>query len=491
MKRFLLISIAMTFFVLMALAATAKAGQTDELIEKAAHRNAAVVRLHKEGRIEEALEAAERAYKVTAETLGLKHAQTATALYNLAALFQEMGELRRAEDFFTRALKIRETVLGARHRDTMDTRRRLSIIKGLLESPAASGEHAGKDKGQVKVIKDRGPIAPGSRSVKIINKPPVKITKNGGGPTAPVKTKAPTVKMAPAKPKTSRTSTISRSRGKVFVKTSKKPAPVPGTVEARVLKTGPPPAVANGGSVKINKKSGAGPMTKMSKGGVAMTGAIGGVAGEMENVEPIEPRSLPMRTEWGEAVPASPAGIEFDEYTVKLEASENMTFPGASGKLIVWIGAPEYTPESRAGMSEAVGSIAAVGETAKVTAEADDFDVEPKGSECVKLDPTGVSVVFTLWPKNDGVFDVGAVVHLYSSDDCSGMPIPKMVETLKVVVEVGTGEIIDEHVGELWEVFWDGFIKFWKAIVALFFGLILFLLRGKLKKIFGFSGGKD
>ncbi|VAV85532.1 hypothetical protein MNBD_DELTA01-1369, partial [hydrothermal vent metagenome] len=79
-------------FVLVVIAPAARADRTEEAIEKAAYMNASVVRMYKEGRIEEALNAGERAYKTIAETLGPEHPETATALYNLAVLLQETGE---------------------------------------------------------------------------------------------------------------------------------------------------------------------------------------------------------------------------------------------------------------------------------------------------------------------------------------------------------------------------------------------------------------
>ncbi len=458
MKRFFVISIAMILFALMALVPMARADQTEEAIEKAAQRNAVVVRLHKEGRIDEALEAAERAYKVTAETLGLKHPSTATALHNLAALFEEIGELRRAEAFFTRALKIREATLGVRHRDTINTRRRLAAIEKTLAGPTAAGE----DKRPVKVFENGGPTASGSRSVKIATRPPARIILNGGGRTAPVRS------TAPVRPK---------------------------RVEARVLKAGSPPARANGGSVKVVKNGGVDYQPRMSKNGAGMTGAVGGVTGEIESAsgETFETRSFPMViAENGEnSEPASNKDVKFDAYVVKLGVDEVMKIPGPAGLMRVWIGAPEYAPEFREGMAESVGSLPKVGETAKVKAVAPDFEVEPKDSICIKLHPTGADVLFVLRPKKKGDFKVSAVVELFSSVDCSGAAIPKAVKTLSVSVVVDTGKKIGEGAEEMGGIFWEKFLDFWGAIVALFFGLILFLLRGKLKKIFGFSGDKD
>ncbi len=217
---------------------------------------------------------------------------------------------------------------------------------------------------------------------------------------------------------------------------------------------------------------------------------IGG-AEEVGESPALETRSFPLMAAGGEVDPASLPAIAFDEYAVKLGVDEVMKMPGPAGIMRLWIGAPEYTPEFREGMSEAVGSLPKVGETAKVKAFAPDFDVEPKDSICLKLHPTGTDALFELRPKKKGDFKVSAVVELFSSGDCSGAAIPKAVKTLSVSVVVDTGKKIEEGASQMGGIFWEKFLDFWGAIVALFFGLILFLLRGKLKKIFGFSSGKD
>jgi len=459
-KSLLLKSIVVILFAMMVLVSVARAVPTEEAIEKAAHRNAVVVRLHKEGKIDKALEAAERAYKESTETLGLRQPETATAMHNLAVLlFEEMGELKRAKTLFVRALKIRDNVLGARHRDTIDTRRRLAAVEKILAGVTAAGEHAEEDESPVKVIRNGGPTAPGSRSVKIATKPPARMIKNGGGHTAPIRSTVPV-------------------RSPVLVE------PRPVKVKVLNTKTPVPPARAKGGSVKIMKNGDAGTLPPTVRN---------------NDVVITETRHFPM-TAAGEAVgdeimPASfpdiDPDLEFDEYAVKLGVDEVMKMPGPVGVMRLWIGALEYAPEFSEGMSEAVGSLPKVGETAKVRAVAPDFEVEPIDSICIKLHPTGTDAVFVLRPKKKGEFKVSAVVELYESGDCTGVAIPKAVETLRVRVVVDTGEVVGEHAGELWNIFWEKFLDFWGAIVALFFGLILFLLRGKLKKIFGFSGDKD
>jgi hypothetical protein len=131
-----------------------------------------------------------------------------------------------------------------------------------------------------------------------------------------------------------------------------------------------------------------------------------------------------------------------------------------------------------------------VGEAAKVEPVAPDFHIDHK-EECMEIHPSGSEVQFILTPKEkkSGQFDISANVRLYHSLDCSGTPIPKIAETLSVSVEVNYKEIFIEKLMELGSVTWDKFLEFWGALVALVFALILYLIRGKLKKWFGFADG--
>jgi hypothetical protein len=138
-------------------------------------------------------------------------------------------------------------------------------------------------------------------------------------------------------------------------------------------------------------------------------------------------------------------------------------------------------------METATDTLPAVGATARVEPFAPGFDVDPSESVCIKISPQGSDVRFKLIPKEKGVFNVGANVNLYDTDDCSGAPIPKAASSLQVKVVVDRGRVIAEHGKELWEVFWDKLLEFWGAVLALFFGLLLYLLRGKIKRLFGYD----
>jgi len=180
--------------------------------------------------------------------------------------------------------------------------------------------------------------------------------------------------------------------------------------------------------------------------------------------------------------------VGYDDYKVVLGADSPIKLPGTPGRLRVWIGDPGYKPTFPAEMTTATGALPAVGVTAKVTPIAPAFVIEPKNSVCVTIHPTGSEVTFSLTPKDKGTYDVGAEVLLFNSSDCTGAPIPKATTTLKVTVEVNKAKIREQHVKKFGDVFWENLEKFWGALLALLSALVLFLLRRRLKKLFGFGG---
>ena len=138
-------------------------------------------------------------------------------------------------------------------------------------------------------------------------------------------------------------------------------------------------------------------------------------------------------------------------------------------------------------ITEAETTLPAVGESATVAPYAPSFDVDPAETQCIKIHPTGSEVRFTLTPKKAGTFEVGANVFLFNSPDCSGAPVPKTPASLSVTVQVDQKEMLRGMGKELWDVFWAKLLEFWGALLALVFALFLFLIRGKLKKWFGFK----
>jgi CHAT domain-containing protein/Flp pilus assembly protein TadD len=76
------------------------------------------VTLRGKGQYGQAIPLAERALMLREKVLGAEHPDTATALNNLALLYQNKGDYAQAEPLFRRALTIREKMQGAEHPDT-------------------------------------------------------------------------------------------------------------------------------------------------------------------------------------------------------------------------------------------------------------------------------------------------------------------------------------------------------------------------------------
>lgn len=184
----------------------------------------------------------------------------------------------------------------------------------------------------------------------------------------------------------------------------------------------------------------------------------------------------------------SPAS-ETDELAVVLGVTKDMRIPGPAGEFRVWIGSAAYQASFPARLAQAVKSLFVSPEfiAARVTPYAPDFDITPERTLCIKLDSSGSEVRFTLTPKKTGTFYVAAQVELFTQADCSDSPFPKYSTDLEVLVSVGSEELAEERKKEFGAVFWEKLLEFWGALLALLFGLILFVIRGKLKKLFGFD----
>jgi hypothetical protein len=187
-------------------------------------------------------------------------------------------------------------------------------------------------------------------------------------------------------------------------------------------------------------------------------------------------------------VGASPADLQ--NYSVRVLAiPHNLTIPGTPGELSVWIGDSVYLPAAPSSASYKVAPLlgARSGQSAKVTPFAPGIKVDPQSGACQQVVPTGTEDLFTLTPTHSGTFRVGASVLLYDSPDCTGTPVPKSATAISVQVSVNTIDVAKGGLLQLWKPLWSNFLTFWGTLVAIVFALILFLLRKKLYKWFGFG----
>jgi hypothetical protein len=217
--------------------------------------------------------------------------------------------------------------------------------------------------------------------------------------------------------------------------------------------------------------------------------------GQPPTPEPIEkntqpkPNDLKAREEWIAPLPPE-AGVSMsplEYYRVVVSGSKLLQLPGNKGLLNVWIGDEYFQPAADETMNIADSNIIAVGEYALVEANAPDFEVSPVTSKCLLLHPSGVNAKFYLTALKAGNFEVSATVNLFNTQDCSGPAIPKTANTLKVNVAVNQTLLDEQRRQSFVDIFWAKTTEFWAALLALFFGLILFLVRKQLKRLFGFD----
>lgn len=178
---------------------------------------------------------------------------------------------------------------------------------------------------------------------------------------------------------------------------------------------------------------------------------------------------------------------ELIHFKAVLKATENLTLHDLPGQLKVWIGGPNADPNISEGMvSES--TIVPAGNSATIKPYAPGFKITPSESQCLHIDPvTGSEERFTLTPVKSGDLKVSADIKLFNTPNCSGTPIPKSAATLSVIVTFSWLLEIKIKASELWNTLWSGFLDFWKELVGLAFATLLFLIRKKIKRLFGYD----
>ena len=194
----------------------------------------------------------------------------------------------------------------------------------------------------------------------------------------------------------------------------------------------------------------------------------------------------------GDDEPAERPALNADDYKVALDVTNEITL-GSNATLRVWIGLENYLPKPIPTTSRDTTTIpATLGDYARITPYAPDFTVGPEESQVMRIVPSGSSVLFSLTPEKEGEFLISARIELYDNPDLMGVAVPKTSDIVSVVVKVDTKAAVKSHLGELGTITWSELKKFWAAIVAVFFGAILFLFRKFVRKKTGYSAdGSD
>lgn len=182
---------------------------------------------------------------------------------------------------------------------------------------------------------------------------------------------------------------------------------------------------------------------------------------------------------------------KLEEYKVELAVDESFSLH-EKGKLRVWIGAKEEIVDFGQDMNVATGFIPAdIGQYARITPYAPDFEISPSKTKCIKIHPSGSDVRFTLTPKYEGSFEVSANIELYYSENCTGASVPKTAKTLTVNISIDKKYVAKNKLTELGNILWDKFISFWGALITFLLAVFLFLIRRKIKKKTGYNDNNN
>ena len=191
-----------------------------------------------------------------------------------------------------------------------------------------------------------------------------------------------------------------------------------------------------------------------------------------------------------EETPAKPA-LNADDYKVALDVTNEITL-NSTATLRVWIGLENYLPKPiQTTVRDTTTIPASLGDYARITPYAPDFTVGPEESQVMRIVPSGSSVLFSLTPEREGEFLISAKIELYDNPDLVGVAIPKTSDIVSVVVKVDTKAAVKSHLGQLGDIAWSEFLKFWGAIVTLLLGALYFIIRRSVKKRTGYAGDKS
>ena len=183
--------------------------------------------------------------------------------------------------------------------------------------------------------------------------------------------------------------------------------------------------------------------------------------------------------------------LNADDYTVALDVTKEI-FLDSKATLRVWIGKDVPLPKQIPSTVRDTSTIPAnIGDYARITPFAPDFEVGPEESQTMHIDPSGASVLFYLTPTKQGEFLISAKIELYDNPDLEGVAVPKTSEIVSVLVTVDKKAAVKSRFGQLGNIAWDEFVKFWGALVALLFGVALFVVRKFFRKKTGYDGSGE
>lgn len=186
-------------------------------------------------------------------------------------------------------------------------------------------------------------------------------------------------------------------------------------------------------------------------------------------------------------VGSSGPGEKADDYKIGLDVDERIVLHH-KGYVKVWIKPENKVPELREGKVRDTVTISAREMTkyARISVFAPEFTVEPAEPKVTRISSDGASVAFAVTPEKEGSAEINATVELFNNEDLSGLADTR-TESVEVTVYIDGKEITKNRFRELSDMTWKKFVPFFGALLAILFGLALYLIRDYLKKKTGFD----
>jgi hypothetical protein len=198
----------------------------------------------------------------------------------------------------------------------------------------------------------------------------------------------------------------------------------------------------------------------------------------------------------------TPPEEDLKQYSVIAATDPLITNAVPLHKLTVWIGSQAKSVEKQktfaAGLSVAETSFASpTSSSARITPKSTIPGIKfDPATVCSRIDlkGNGTSKDF-YWQLPSGTpnaeFEVGAEVRLFSATDCTGPATDNDPKSVAVKVALKTESAFSQFLKQLLSTTEKGFFDFWGKFVALFFALLLFLVRKKFFAWFGFKQDKE
>ena len=186
-------------------------------------------------------------------------------------------------------------------------------------------------------------------------------------------------------------------------------------------------------------------------------------------------------------VTSSGPGEKAHDYKIGLDVDERIVLTH-KGYVTVWIKPKDRVPGQRAGKVRDTVTVSSneMKEYARISVFAPEFTVEPAEPRVTHITSDGASAVFSVTPEKEGSAEISATVELFNNEDLQGVA-DIMTGSVKVTVYVDGVEVRKNFFRELLDMTKKQFVPFYGALLAILFGLALYLIRKFLKKKTGFD----